>query len=201
MQNDSYIVVIAGPNGSGKTTAALKVLPNALSCIEFLNADEIAKGLSPLNPTSVKIQSGKLLIQRANGLIQDGISFGIETTLSGQTQKKIIETAKAKGYSIILLYFWVQSPQLALKRIKARVKKGGHDVPKIDVLRRYKRSIRNLFHLYLPLADSWMIFDNSGNRLELIAITIRAIPINEIHDESIWKKITKQGELNNETGF
>lgn len=191
MTKKPLMIVMGGPNGAGKTTAAMKVLPDALHLLEFLNADEIAKGLSPLNPVSVRIQASRLLLGRAQWLLKRKASFGFESTLAAGTPAKLIEQAKAQGYRVVLLYFWLSSPRLALSRIRQRVKAGGHDIPEEDVLRRYERSIRNLRQTYLPLADMWMVFDNSNDNPALVAEGEQESGLHNVYNESTWQKIVK----------
>jgi predicted ABC-type ATPase len=191
-QQPPLMIVIGGPNGAGKTTAAMAVLPQALHLLEFLNADEIAKGLSPLNPTSVRIQSSRLLLERANHFIRNKTSFGFESTLAaGTAPEKLIRQAKAQGFVVVLLYFWLSSPQLAMARVKQRVESGGHDIPEPDIYRRYERSIRNLNQVYLPLADVWMVFDNSGDALAPIAEGEQESGMIRVYNESTWKQLLK----------
>jgi len=188
------MIVIGGPNGAGKTTAAMAVLPQALHLLEFLNADEIAKGLSPLNPTSVRIQSSRLLLERANKFIKNKTSFGFESTLAaGNAPEKLIRQAKEQGFLVILLYFWLSSPRLALERVQQRVVAGGHDIPESDVLRRYERSIANLTKTYLPLADFWLVYDNSEAELERIAQGEQKSGLIHVYNESTWSQITQGG--------
>ncbi|MGE3330262.1 MAG: AAA family ATPase [Candidatus Melainabacteria bacterium] len=185
------MILIGGPNGAGKTTAAMAVLPDALQMLEFLNADEIAKGLSPLNPTSVRIQASKIMLERAHGFIRKKVSFGFESTLAaGTTPEKLIASAKTQGFLVVLLYFWLSSPQLALQRVRHRVASGGHDIPEEDVLRRYERSVHNLTKKYIPLADTWMAFDNSNERPYLVAYGEQSMPMPRVYSESVWSQIT-----------
>lgn len=188
------LIVIGGPNGAGKTTAAMAVLPDALSLVEFLNADEIAKGLSPLNPSSVDIQAGRLLLERAHYFLEKGISFGFESTLSASTPIKLMKAAKEKGYQVVLLYFWLSSPQLSMERIRQRVSKGGHHIPDEVVVRRYERSMDNLRRKYLPLADVWMVFDNSNDNPELIAEGEQEANLFNVYNDSTWQQLTKGAE-------
>ena len=186
------MIVIGGPNGAGKTTAAMAVLPQALQMLEFLNADEIAKGLSPLNPTSVRIQSSRLLLERANKFIRNKTSFAFESTLAASsTPEKLIQQARSQGFEVLLLYFWLSSPELALSRVKSRVSKGGHDIPESDVYRRYQRSLSNLSGLYLPLVDTWMVFDNSNDDPMLIAEGEQKPAMIHVYNENTWQQITQ----------
>ncbi len=163
------IYIIAGCNGAGKTTASFTVLPEMLDCHEFINSDEIAKGLSPLNYSNAAIESGKIMLKKINQLIEKGVDFAFETTLAAKVFVRTIKKAKKAGYHVTLLFFWLDSVQLANERVKNRVLEGGHDVKPEVVKRRYYAGLKNLFELYLPICDYWMLFDNSRIHSELIA--------------------------------
>ena len=144
------LYIIAGCNGAGKTTASYAVLPEMLGCKEFVNADEIAKGLSPFNPESVAIEAGRLMLQRMDDLLSEGSDFAFETTLSTRSYVKFIERAQAKGYFVTLLYFWLPTPEQAIERVATRVREGGHNIPSDVIRRRYANGIKNLTALYIP---------------------------------------------------
>ncbi|NLJ83275.1 MAG: zeta toxin [Bacteroidales bacterium] len=163
------LYIISGCNGSGKTTASFTVLPETLACLEFLNADEIARGLSPLNPDKAAIEAGRMIIKRIDKLLPSKVDFAVETTLSTKVYAKTVEKAKEFGYKTTLIFFWLDSVDLAIERVKLRVVEGGHNVPQTTITRRYYSGIKNLFHLYMPICDYWMIFDNSKTQSELIA--------------------------------
>ena len=163
------VYVIGGANGAGKTTTALAFLPTRLNVIEFVNADTIAFGISPLNPDSMVIQAGRIMVERLELLLSSGIDFAFETTLASRSFAQFLRRCKDRGYQVSLLYFWLRSPDLAVERVSMRVASGGHSIPEGVIRRRYKRSRQNLFSLYLPLADEWMIFDNSSSGLPLVA--------------------------------
>lgn len=163
------LYIISGCNGAGKTTASYTVLPEILGCKEFVNADEIARGLSPFNPTSVAIEAGRLMLQRIEDLLARDESFSIETTLATRSYVKLVQRAKAKDYRVSLLYFWLDSPELAMRRVAERVSKGGHDIPKSTITRRYAAGINNLFKLFVPRVDYWAIFDNSESPRRTVA--------------------------------
>jgi predicted ABC-type ATPase len=163
------IYIIAGCNGAGKTTASFTVLPEMLDCDEFINADEIARGLSPLNPEKAAIEAGRLMLTKIEKLILNQKDFAFETTLSTKSYTKTIQRAKQQGYQITLVFFWLDSVDLAIERVKIRVFEGGHDIPISVIIRRYYSGLINLFNLYTPLCDYWMIFNNSGSPSELIA--------------------------------
>lgn len=155
------IYLFAGSNGAGKTTFAKAYLTLLDPIPRFLNADEIARGLSPLDPSRISVSAGKLLLHEVDGCLRKGESFGMESTLSGLGHVKLLKRAKSLGYHIELHYLWLPSPSLAISRIKQRVKKGGHHIPDADVRRRYKRSLLNVTNSYLPLTDSWTFRDNT----------------------------------------
>ncbi len=156
------LYIIAGPNGAGKTTFAKEFLPHYAKCTNFVNADLIALGLSPFSPSTVSIKAGKLLLKEIDNFIAHKVDFAFESTLSGKTYIGLIKEARSKGYFVHIVFLWIPSMYLAKERIKQRVKQGGHHVPDVDVKRRWTRSLKNFFELYMPLADTWDIFDNSG---------------------------------------
>lgn len=156
------VVVLGGPNGSGKSTAAVRLLHDTLQIMEFVNADAIAKGLSAFRPEGVAVEAGRIMLNHLKGLAARGESFAFETTLASRSFAPWIQSLrKDHGYRFRLVYVWLRSPDLNVIRVAARVASGGHDVPVETIHRRYLRSVCNLFELYLPLADSWEVFDNS----------------------------------------
>lgn len=186
----SDVYLIGGPNGSGKTTVAKKILPNFLGVIEYVNADEIAAGLSPFNPESVAIQAGRLMLERLVTLKCQGIDFAFESTLAARHFARFLRDCRSSGYRLNLIYFWLQSPELALERVHRRVASGGHNIPEDVVRRRYERGRINLMQLYLPLCHTWVIYNNSGDEPHLVAER----PFNQqviIYDSSIWQQITE----------
>ncbi|NWF54373.1 MAG: zeta toxin family protein, partial [Syntrophaceae bacterium] len=154
--------IISGPNGAGKTTFALEFLPNIVGCHNFINADLIARGLSPLNIEAAAIEAGRLFLRQIRAYISTGSDFGFETTLSGTAHVRLIYDMRRAGYAIRLYYLWLPTVQLALKRIAERVRRGGHHIPPDVVKRRFGRGLANLFHRYLSLVDYCAIFDNSS---------------------------------------
>ena len=163
------LYIIAGCNGAGKTTASYTVLPEMLECKEFVNADEIAKGLSPFNPESVAIEAGRLMLSRIRELMDDGVDFAFETTLATRSYTSFVRDAQAKGYRVTLLYFWLNSPDLAVRRVAERVAAGGHNIDEETIRRRYVKGIDNLFNLYMDIADYWLLVDNSKSSFKIIA--------------------------------
>ena len=163
------LYIIAGCNGAGKTTASFTILPEILGCKEFINADEIAKGLSPFQPESVAMQAGRIMLARMDELLQKGETFAFETTLATKSYKQKIEWAQANGYEVTLLFFWLDSPNMAKKRVAQRVAEGGHSIPSETIERRYHNGIANLFAIYIDMVDICYIFDNSEGERTPIA--------------------------------
>ena len=155
------LYIMAGPNGAGKTTFARKFLPQYVECLEFVNADFIAGGLSPFAPERAAIHAGRLMLEQIHSLAERGVDFGFETTLSGKTYVKLLQGMKKGGYLVHIFFFWITNVELGLERIKLRVRNGGHAIPEAIVRRRFGRSLPNFLRVYKPLADSWTIFDNS----------------------------------------
>lgn len=185
------LYIIGGANGSGKTTVSLSLLPNFLEVFEYVNADAIAVGLSPFNPESTAIQAGRLMLERLRNLADVGANFAFETTLAARTFVPFLQECKTKGYIINLIYFWLQSPDLAVARVARRVAVGGHSIPEDVIRRRYERGRRNLINLYLPICDGWMIFNNSASQIGLIAERIvNQQPI--IYDQETWDTIGRK---------
>ncbi|MFK7049384.1 MULTISPECIES: zeta toxin family protein [Flavobacterium] len=166
---EKNLYIISGCNGAGKTTASFTILPEILDCKEFVNADEIAKGLSPFQPEKVAFEAGRIMLHRINELLSQDESFAFETTLSTRSYKNKIMEAKNKNYNITLLFFWLRTTDLAKERVKTRVKEGGHNIPDDIIERRYKKGILNLFDLYLPIVEQVLLFDNSEGNHQLIA--------------------------------
>ncbi len=184
----AYIYVIAGANGAGKTTTALEILPEYLQILEYVNADEIAKGISPFNSESVAIQAGKLMLRRLDYLKNKKSDFAFETTLSSKHYARFLNQCKLKGYTINLLFFWLDSPELAVLRVKQRVKAGGHNIPEKVIYRRYYRGLTNLFNIYLSLCDNWFIYDNSEFPISLIAKFTQTSKL-VINERQKWQKM------------
>jgi predicted ABC-type ATPase len=156
-------IVIAGPNGAGKTTFAREYLPKDAGVIHFVNADLLAAGLSPLRPESAVLAAGRWFLMELDRLAKARLDFAFESTLSGLTYIGRLKRWKAAGYRIEIIYLRLATPQLALRRIAARVKQGGHDVPRADVLRRFDRGWKNFVTAYRLQADAWTVYDNSGD--------------------------------------
>lgn len=162
------LYIIAGCNGAGKTTASMTVLPEVLNCREFVNADEIAKGLSPFNPEEVAVEAGRLMLKRIEFFLDSKTTFAIETTLATKSYRNLVLKAKSLGYNVILLFFWLPSPEMAEQRVASRVASGGHNIPRDVIHRRYWAGIRNLFEIFVPIVDSWSLYDNSLNQEPIV---------------------------------
>ena len=182
------VYVIAGPNGSGKTTFAKEYLPKFAKCLEFLNADLIAAGLSPFAPERENVRAGRILLTRIRELTQAGIDFGFETTLAGRNHAKQLSRMKSLGYRIVLIFLWLPDANLAVNRVASRVLQGGHNIPEVDIRRRFDSGLRNFFDLYQALADDWLLFDASQITPQLIAVEITGTM--EIVDIELYKVIT-----------
>lgn len=185
------LYIIAGCNDAGKTTASLTILPEILNCREFVNADMIAYGISPLNMESVAFQAGRLMLKRIGELLNVGEDFAFETTLSTRSYVNLIAKAKEKGYEITLLYFWLHSPEQAKKRVAERVSKGGHYIPDEVVERRYYRGVANFFELYSPIVNRWSLLDNTDGVANIVARGGEDLETN-IELLFLWDKINNQ---------
>ena len=167
--SDKNLYIIAGCNGAGKTTASFTILPEIIDCKEYVNADEIAKGISPFQPEKVAFEAGRIMLHRINELLNSSDNFAFETTLATKSYKNKIRFAKQKGFIITLVFFWLESTLLAKERVRTRVAEGGHNIEPSIIERRYMNGIKNLFNIYLPIVDGAFIFDNSFGNHELIA--------------------------------
>ncbi len=187
------IIVIGGPNGAGKTTAAKVLLPQKLGIGEFVNADEIARGLAPDNVESAAISAGRAMIERMNGLLARDRPFAFETTCSGHGHIAFLRRAKAQGWNVSLLFLWLSSPEEAIKRVALRVRRGGHNIPDEVVRRRYGNGLRNFRDGYLPLSDVAAVYDNSGEERKLVAEKTVAGQL-VVHDSRAWTAILATAE-------
>lgn len=172
------VVVIGDPNGAGKTTSARLLLPLGVQISHFVNADTIAAGLSAFEPESVAMEAGRIMLRRLRELAAQRESFAFETTLASRSFATFLRVLKAAGYSVRVAYVWLRSPELSIRRVSERVARGGHFVPEETVRRRYVRGRSNFRELYRPLADSWIVCDNSGDGPRPIAVGS--------HQETTW---------------
>jgi predicted ABC-type ATPase len=185
------LYIISGCNGAGKTTASFTILPEMLDCKEFVNADEIAKGLSPFQPESVSFQAGRIMLERIDELTNSGVDFAFETTLTTLSYVNTIKIAKEKGYFVTLLFFWLNDVNLAIERVKNRVSEGGHNIPEDVIRRRYFRGISNLSNKFIELCDFWIAIDNSSRPFNFIAEGQGLFEI-KIHNDAVWQYIKNQ---------
>ncbi len=186
------VFMIGGPNGAGKTTASMVLLPKFLDVFEFVNADEIARGVNPLNAESANITAGRIMIDRITDLIAAKKNFAFETTCAGNHHVATMNQCRAAGYRLNLVFYWLPSADMAVQRVKFRVKQGGHDIPEDTIRRRYNAGLRNLVNLYLPLADTALVLDNSnvsvGDDGQMIAEKVTGGDL-QIADPVIWQQI------------
>ena len=182
------LYIISGCNGAGKTTASYSLLPEMLDCKEFVNSDEFAKGLSPFDPSKASIQASRYMLMKIRYLLKRHEDFAVETTLATRTLLKTVKSAQAAGYTVTLLYFWLNSPELAVERVRARVEAGGHNIPEETIRRRYNTGIYYFFNLYAPISERWILADNSQIPFRVIAEGSKDEVIN-IRDEETYNVI------------
>ena len=188
MQNPN-LYIIAGPNGAGKTTASFNLLPDVLHCPNFVNADEIARGLSPFAPEEVSFQAGRIMLQRIDELLPQRVDFAIETTLATRSYVQLVRRAQALGYKVHLLFFFLENEEQAIQRVAQRVSNGGHNIPEDDIRRRFKRGIFNLINLYTPVCDSVLVYNNVKTPARLVARKKnRSEDIEQIEPE-MWNQL------------
>ncbi|UPZ16153.1 zeta toxin family protein [Flavobacterium humidisoli] len=185
---EKNLYIIAGCNGAGKTTASYSILPEILNCKEFVNADEIAKGLSPFQPETVSFEAGRIMLNRIDELLQKEVDFAFETTLSAKSYISIVKKAQSQGYFVTLIFFWLNSIELAKQRVKVRVMEGGHNIPEDVIERRYIRGIKNFFEIYLHKCDNVMLFDNS-NKLPILVAEKEINEEIQITNENLFDEI------------
>ena len=185
------LYIIAGCNGAGKTTACVTILPEILNCQQFVNADYIAYGLSPFDMESVAIEAGRIMLHRIEELLVSGEDFAIETTLATRSYVSLVRRAQGIGYNVTLIYIWIRSPEMAKQRVAERVKNGGHNIPDDVIERRYYRGLNNLFKLFMPICDTWIVADNSLEHLSAIARKEEEFDIS-VENHDLWDVICKQ---------
>jgi predicted ABC-type ATPase len=192
-ERKKHVVMIGGPNGAGKTSWAYRQLPATLSITEFVNADEIARGLSPLDPEGSALSAGRLMFARLNDLVEGEHSFAFETTCSGRGHVRLLQDCRGRGYLITVIFLWLPSAQTAIERVARRVQQGGHRIPDEVVIRRYSAGIRNMRDIYLPLADEAFIYDNSDGSGVLIAERRETTQLI-VHDRELWNRVLEVGQ-------
>jgi len=189
------LFIIAGCNGAGKTTASYTMLPDLLNLDEYVNADEIAESLSPQDPSKEALRASRLMMERVKELIEKGEDFAVETTLATRSLAKCVVDAQAAGYSVTIIFFWLNSPQLAIKRVALRSAAGGHSVPDETIMRRYEQGIDNLKKIYLPICDYWILIDNSKAERRRIAQGGLRIPLKVYSNKTYSKFLNQYFEL------
>ncbi len=182
------VVVLAGPNGAGKTTGAERLLRDHVAVAEFVNADVIARGLSAFDPERSAMSAGRILLDRVHALAAERANFAFETTLASRSFAPWLRDLVNSGFEFHLVYLWLPSPEAAIARVAARVRSGGHDIPAETVRRRYRRGLRNLFDLYLPIATGWALFDGAGPSPTPIARGTAGGP-TDVLDSKTWARI------------
>ncbi|HAA33387.1 MAG TPA: Zeta toxin family protein [Cyanobacteria bacterium UBA8553] len=184
-----HLIVIAGPNGAGKSTAAPALLQGTLGVTEFVNADAIAQGLSAFQPETVAFRAGRIMLERLRQLANQRVNFAFETTLATRSFAPWIANLRQNGYLFHLVFLWLPNPELAIERVRQRVRMGGHDVPEETISRRYHAGIRNFFHLYRPLTDTWRFYDNSDTANPRLIAAGRGNVEEIINDAETWETI------------
>jgi predicted ABC-type ATPase len=186
------LYIIAGPNGAGKTTASFSLLPDVLHCLNFVNADEIARGLSPFASESVAFQAGRIMLQRIDELLPQKVDFAIETTLATRSYVHLVHRAQNLGYKVHLIYFYLENEEQAIQRVAQRVSNGGHNIPEQDIRRRFKRGIYNLLNLYMPICDSVLIYNNVMTPAKLVARKITQQDDIEAVEPDMWNQLIQK---------
>lgn len=189
------VVVLAGINGAGKTTASRDLLANVLRIPTFVNADAIARGLNGLNPEAEAVRAGRIMLEQMRDLAVRREDFAFETTLAARTYAGWLESLRATGYVVYLYYYWLRGPELAITRVAQRVEAGGHFVPDDTIRQRYARSVRNFFELYRPVADWWEVYDNSYSDVRRDLIGIGTPDEELVEDEATWLLFRESGGL------
>jgi predicted ABC-type ATPase len=192
MDKKQNIAIIAGPNGAGKSTTAPDLLREALGIKEFINADTIAEGLSAFSPENSALEAGKIMLKRIRNLAAEKVSFAFETTLAAKSFVPWLKDLYKKGYSIHIIYLWLEDEDLAVKRVEERVSMGGHSIPEHVIRRRYKRGIINFFKLYMPICSTWRIYDNSSEKGPILAVLGNSEGPEIIHHKEIWDAVLKE---------
>lgn len=185
---DPLIIAIAGPNGAGKTTLAPYLIRDEYGLVEYVNADSIALGLAAFGPESVAFEAGRIMLRRIRSLAGQHASFAFETTLASRSYARLVRTLRADGYEFHLVYLWLGSADLAVQRVRERVRRGGHDISEEVIRRRYVKGVRNFFGVYMALADTWGIYDNSssGEPVQIAIKNREASPT--ILREDLWQR-------------
>ena len=186
------LYIIAGPNGAGKTTFIKRFAPRHLALLDFINADEIARGLSPLAPERAQIEAGRIMLGRIRQFIASGKSFAMETTLSGRTYRLVLKQAKEAGYSTHLDFLALPNVEDSIRRVSNRVIQGGHNVPEADLRRRFRLGLQNLFSLYRPFSDTWNLYLNADDAILIAHGTPGTL---EIDHSTVFETLVREFNL------
>ena len=188
--------IISGCNGAGKTTASYTMLPEMLECREFVNSDEFAKSLSPFDPSAASVMASRMMLLKIRYLLDRNVDFAIETTLATRSLLGIIQQARDSGYTVTLLYFWLNSPELAVKRVKDRVAAGGHNIPEDVIRRRYHMGLRYFFGTYSEVCDRWVLADSS--KMPFVVVAEKTGQLMYIKDNEKYRLIWNQAHPDEE---
>lgn len=189
------LYIIAGPNGAGKTTVSYNLLPDVLHCPNFVNADEIARGLSPFAPETVSLQAGRIMLQRIEELLSQRVDFAIETTLATRSYVQLIRRAQALGYKVHLIFFFLENEEQAIQRVAQRVSNGGHNIPEEDIRRRFKRGIYNLINIYMPICEVVYVLNNNYIPAKLVVQKSQQVGDMHIYEKAMWEQLKNKGTL------
>lgn len=195
MAHSPQLIILAGPNGAGKTTAAKGLLQDYLQLGEFVNADTIAAGLAGFAPERAAFAAGRIMLQRLHELAASRANFAFETTMASRTLAPWVRGLVADGYRVQLAFFWLRSPQLAAKRVRARVRAGGHDIPPPTIERRYWRGLHNFVHLYAPLVHAWTLYDNSATMAPKAIASRQELSPIMMHDQAAYQRFLRSIEI------
>lgn len=195
-ESSPKVIAIAGPNGAGKSTLAPFMLRDAYGVTEFVNADTIAQGLSAFSPETAALEAGRIMLGRLRDLAARRVNFAFETTLATRSYAAWVAGLRQKGYEFNLMFLWLRSPDLAVQRVRGRVRAGGHGVPEAVVRRRYFKGVYNFFKLYLALADSWGVYDNSEGGNPLLVAKGAPNLVGGVYHEGLWQQILRQADEN-----
>ncbi len=185
------LVVLAGANGSGKSTVAAELLQRTFSIMTFVNADTIARGMSAFNPEGAAIEAGRAMLQRMRALAADRVDFACETTLAGRSLATWLGQIKSGGYDIHIVFLWLSDSEIAVSRVSDRVRQGGHSMPEETIRRRYIAGLKNFFHLYRPLATTWSVCDNSSGAGPKMIAKGRSASIETVLDHDKWNRFLR----------
>lgn len=183
------LVAVAGPNGAGKSTVGARLLKETLGIGQFVNADDIARGLAGFAPETAAFEAGRIMLRWMGELARRRETFAFETTFAGRTYARFVAAQVAAGYSFHLIFLWLEGPDLALKRVADRARHGGHSIPDAVIRRRYDRGMSNLRELYLPLAETWKIYDNSLAGPPRPVAAGRGVEATDVFDADTWQRM------------